>query len=119
MTYHKILVSVESVGGYMTDPIGKCLRTTARRKRPRIDLDYLGSETHAAFQRREDLSCRFDATHAEKANLIWIEIPGTGEHGTPFPVLIDRNSGIIQETAPNGSKRYGFLADVRGCVHYI
>ena len=118
MTYREILVGVDSVGGYITDPIGKCLRTTAKRKRHRIDLDYLGSETHAAFHRREDLSQRFDGGRAENANLIWVEEPGTGKQSQPFPVQVDRATGIIQETLPDGSNRYGFLADVQGCVHY-
>ena len=117
MTYHQILLSVGSVGGYITDPVGKCLRTTARRRSPRIDLDYLGSETYAAFQRREALSGRFDANRAEKADLIGRK-PGTGEKSPPFPVLVDRISGIIQETRVDGSKPYGFLVDVQGCVHF-
>ena len=118
MTYKQLLDAVDTVGGYITDPIGKCLRTTACRKRHRIDLDYLGSETYAAFDRREDLSRRFDQSRAESATLVWVETPSTGEQSQPFPILVDRGSGIIQETSTNGSKRYGMLADVQGCIYY-
>ena len=118
MTYRELLGCVRPVGGYITDPIGKCLRTFARRKPDRIDLDFLGSETFKAFQRMEDLSPRFDPSRAEKAHLIWIKVPETLEQSTPLPVLVDRASGVIEETRPTGLKRYGFLADVQACVHY-
>lgn len=118
MTYKKILEAVDVVGGYITDPIGKCLRTTSTRKGHRIDLDYLGSETYAAFDRREDLSLRFEPKRAEQATLIWVEVPGTGERSKPLPVLVDRTSGIIQETTRNGARYYGILADVQGCIQF-
>lgn len=116
--YRALLSFTRTAAGYMTDPIGKCLRTTSKREPPRIDLDYLGSETFKAALRREDLSLRFDNSRTIKANLIWVEVPETGELSLPYLVLVDPVSGIIEETRPTGVKRYAFLSDVQGCLHY-
>jgi hypothetical protein len=64
------------------------------------------------------LSRRFDPNRAEQATLIWVEIPGTGQRSRPFPILVDRSSGIIQGSTRNGTKGYGFVADVQGCIHH-
>jgi hypothetical protein len=116
MKYIDILRSVDAVGGYMTDPIGKCLRTTCGKKKTRIDKLYADSATYRAFLSRDDLQGRFDPARAEKAVLCWIEVPSTGAFFPDFPVSVDRASGIIEEQRPDGSKCYGILSDVQGCV---
>lgn len=119
MKYIDTLRAVDAIGGYMTDPIGKCLRTTCGKKRTRIDILYAASATYQAFLTRDDLKARFDADRGEKAVLRWIEAPSTGARFPDFLVLVDRISGLIEEQRPDGSKCYGFLSDVQGCVTFV
>ena len=119
MKYIDILRSVDLVGGYMTDPIGKCLRTTCGKKKTRIDKLYAESATYRAFLACDDLQGKFDPSRAEKAVLRWVEVPSTGAVAPDFPIAVDRASGMIEESSLDGSKRFGFLSDVQGCVFYL
>jgi hypothetical protein len=117
MTYKEILDSVDKVGGYLTDPIGKCLRTTTKRgKTFRIDLDYSGSKTFAAFKQRVHLSSGFNPKRAKHAYLIWVEVPQTGEM-SGLPILVDYVSGLIKGTNGKEAGQYGCLDDVGRCIH--
>ena len=118
MTYRETLSSVDEVRSYMTDPIGKCLRTTCGKKKTRIDLLYLDSNTYRSFLAKENLGDRFDLSRAEKALLRWVETPRKGAT-KDLIVQIDRTSGIVQQRYADGSTRYGHLADVQDCVIFL
>lgn len=115
-TYRAILQQVETWGPYMTDYIGKCQREIIAfngNGNSRIDKYFLESATYAAAKAKRDLKGEFVAPRAERGVLRWKEGRTNGVT-TEAAVEVDEEAGVVRE---QGKEKYGFLVDVRGCLH--
>lgn len=116
--YSLMTAEMRNVGGYCTDPVGKCLReASAVRGIPQKDIDLClrDSETYAAFKRGENLSRRFKIRRAEKGWLKWTENFSHQLPSSALEVWVDRQGGVFRE---GKSDRYGCLVDVETCLRY-
>ena len=117
-SYSEMVGEMENIGGYCTDPVGKCLREQSAVKgvpKRDIDLCLRDSETYAAFQRREKLSQHYSPDRAERAWLKWTE---NFSHRLPSPKLeiwVDRKGGVFRESTTD---RFGCVADVESCLSH-
>lgn len=132
-----------AAAGYLTDPIGKCLRTQGiveTGKKPRSDLAVQKSETWSHLQQHGDakgLASQFDPERADEFFLVWlagarsrdpepsISLPIEEEAKAweendrgwrlagQLRVLVDRNSGVLLEP---DTGRYALFVDVEFCA---
>lgn len=116
--YSLMTAAMRKVGGYCTDPVGKCLREASvvgGIPQKDIDLCLRDSETYAAFQRGEKLSQRFNPGRAERGWLKWTENFSHRLPSSDLEVWIDRKAGVFREET---SDRFGCLVDVESCLRY-
>jgi putative restriction endonuclease len=115
MTYREICIHMESLGPYMTDVVGKCLREVIAVQggaKSAGHLYLLRSATYAAALKRRRLDVEYDKLSESKGFLEYTEDIKTGAISR-YPVAVDERSGIVRQL---NAARYGLLEDVEPCL---